>query len=110
MALAACWKDSGLYESMAMFGGGESMFAQSEAEMFTAETAATPSETAIVEEKSIEEQILSLKDSIEFLEKLWLEEPDIQQEIAPADWKALWMAGHQSLRELQDLKAESIQK
>jgi hypothetical protein len=59
--------------------------------------------------ESIEEQILSLEDCIELLEKLWLEEPDIQQEIDPADWKTFMDAVYQGLLELQDLKAESIQ-
>jgi uncharacterized repeat protein (TIGR01451 family) len=104
----ACWKDSGLYESTAMSGGGESMM-MAMPEIFTAETAAIPSEAAIVSEKSIKEQILDIEDCIGFLEQLWLEEPDIQQEITPADWKAFMDAVYQGLLELQDLKAESVQ-
>jgi hypothetical protein len=59
--------------------------------------------------ESIEEQILSLEDCIELLEKLWLEEPDIQQEIDPADWKAFMEAIYQGLLELQGLETENIQ-
>jgi hypothetical protein len=55
----------------------------------------------VVEEKSIEEQILDLQGSIEFLEKLWQEEPDIQQEVDTNDWKGFMDSVYQSLSELE---------
>jgi hypothetical protein len=59
---------------------------------------------SVVEEKPVEEQILDLKDSIEFLGKLWLEEPDIQQEINAEDWKEFMDAVYQSLSELETVQ------
>lgn len=61
-------------------------------------------ESLVVEEKSIQEQILDLQDSIEFLEKLWQEESDIQQEINTEDWKKFMDAVYQSLKELETLQ------
>jgi hypothetical protein len=113
----ACWKNSGLYEAMMMFGGDNVAEASSFGISSTIPAASIQTETlqevleqqSVQSEPTIEEQILSLKDSIEFLEKLWLEEPDIQQEIDADDWKAFIDAVHQSLLELQVLKTEGIQ-
>lgn len=58
-------------------------------------------ELPIVEEKSIEEQILDLQDCIEFLEQIWLEEPDIQQEIDSEAWQEFMNSVYQSMTELQ---------
>jgi hypothetical protein len=113
----ACWKNSGLYEAMMMFGGDNVAEASSfgisstipAASIQTETLQEVPEQQSVQSEPTIEEQILSLKDSIEFLEKLWLEEPDIQQEIDADDWKAFIDAVHQSLLELQVLKTEGIQ-
>jgi hypothetical protein len=58
-------------------------------------------EPPVVEEKSIKEQILDLQDSIEFLEKLWQKESDIQQEMDSNDWKEFMDSVYQSLSELE---------
>jgi hypothetical protein len=47
-----------------------------------------------------------LKDSIRFLEQIWLEEPDIQQGINAEDWQEFMKAVYQSL---YDLQTESVQ-
>jgi parallel beta-helix repeat protein len=54
-----------------------------------------------VEEKTIEQQILDLEEIIEFLEKIWLEELDIQEAIDPEDWKDFMDAVYNNLYELQ---------
>jgi uncharacterized repeat protein (TIGR01451 family) len=54
-----------------------------------------------VEEKTIEQQILDLEEIIEFLEKIWLEESDIQEAIDPEDWKDFMDAVYNNLFELQ---------
>jgi uncharacterized repeat protein (TIGR01451 family) len=109
----ACWKLEEM-ETAAAQSQSQSMMMEPLSMSFSsysieAETVTIPSEAVIVDEKTIDEQILSLQDCIEFLEKLWLEEPDIQQGIDPADWKSFMDAVYQGLLELQDLKAESIQ-
>jgi hypothetical protein len=43
--------------------------------------------TTITSEKPIREQILELKDTVQFLEKMWLDDPTIQLEIDPNKWK-----------------------
>jgi hypothetical protein len=99
---------------------GEGMSVQNQAEALTVESAVAvpsviPAQAGIqsdseimpfVEEKSIEEQILDLQDSIEFLEQIWTEESDIQQEMDPNDWKEFMDAVNQSLT---DLKTQNIQ-
>ena len=102
----ACWKDSGLYEATAMSGGGESMMMAAPMTMTEFTSISEPLPTP---EPTIEEQIFALEDCIELLEKIWLEDPYIQEEIDPADWKRFMDAVYQGLLELQDLKAESVQ-
>jgi hypothetical protein len=58
-------------------------------------------EPPVVEEKSIQEQILDLQDSIQFLEQIWNQEPDIQQEMDPNAWKGFMDSVYQSLSELE---------
>jgi hypothetical protein len=109
----ACWLTE---EYLEMMSGGESMMMAPGGgeEMLMAESVISVQteiqleESPVVEEISIEEQILSLKDSIEFLEKLWLQEPDIQQDIAAEDWKMFMDAVYQGLLELQYLETEGI--
>ncbi len=54
-----------------------------------------------VPEKSIAEQILSLEDCIKLLEKIWMEDPYIQQEIDSYDWKKFMDAVYEGLVELK---------
>jgi hypothetical protein len=122
----ACWRTD-LLEQQAMqmmtAPDSEGMSMQSQAEAVTVESAAAvpsviPAQPALsnvegagiqsdseivpfVEEKSIEEQILDLQGSIEFLEQIWTEEPDIQQEMDPNDWKEFMDSVYQSLSELE---------
>jgi len=59
------------------------------------------SEPVVEVEISVEEQISELKDSIEFLEQIWQENPDIQNEIDPDQWREFMEAVRNSLLELQ---------
>jgi uncharacterized repeat protein (TIGR01451 family) len=59
------------------------------------------SESAAEAVVPVEEQILQLKDSIEFLEQIWNEDPTIHQEIDAKEWKDFMDTVYNSLLELQ---------
>jgi uncharacterized repeat protein (TIGR01451 family) len=63
-------------------------------------------EPPVVEEKSVAEQIADLQDSIEFLEQLWNQEPDIQQDIGADEWQEFMNSVRNSLL---DLQTENVQ-
>ena len=97
----ACWREN--YVVMySMSGGGESMM------MAAPPLAATLSvyEPQPAPEKSIREQIFGIEDCIEFLEKIWLEDPYIQKEIDPDDWKLFMDAVYDSLFGLKTIDIE----
>ena len=102
----ACWKQNqyemyGTYGMMSM--GGESMLVLGEAEAMMAVpmTSTATLEPETVTEKSIAEQLLTLKECAEFLEKIWLEDEQIQQEIDPDDWKRFMDSVYNSAVELK---------
>lgn len=64
------------------------------------------SEAAVAEEKSPQEQMFDLAGSIVFLEQIWLEDPQVQQEIDTQTWQDFMDALYQNLTEL---KTESFQ-
>ena len=92
----ACWLD--LEELQMMAGGGEMLMMSSGLiglnSLQTVSSAAQP-------ELSVEDQIAQLEDSIVFLARLWLEEPDMQQQINPDDWQEFLGTLYQSLLDLQ---------
>ena len=124
----ACWYDdySVVMYGQSYSGGGESMlmsmpmaepdlFAEAETlyeqpmqtETETLSEQSTQTETVIpaeagIQEKSIEEQIIDLKDAIGFLEALWLEDEQIQKEIQVDDWQEFMNAVYNSLTELEE--------
>ena len=53
-------------------------------------------------EISIEQQIADLQDAIQFLEVLWDENPELQQEMQASDWQAFMDELYNSLTELQE--------
>ena len=57
-------------------------------------------------EKTIEEQILDLEDCVELLEKIWLEEPYIQQEIDADKWQKFMDAVYETLDNLKTYDAQ----
>ena len=96
----ACWLDLEEMQMQQMMSGlgGE--------ELFSIESTFEPVKTMHLEsppvqEKSAEEQILDLATAIVFLEQLWFEEPNIQQEINADDWQRFMDAVYQNLLELQ---------
>jgi parallel beta-helix repeat protein len=58
-------------------------------------------QAVVVEEKSIQEQILDLESAIKFLEEIWMEDDGIQQEIDPDAWQKFMDSVYQSLLDLQ---------
>lgn len=93
----ACWVDLEEMAVQQMTSGGD-MILMGEELLFS--TTAMPSEP-LVEEKSVQEQMLELASAIMFLERIWLEEPDLQQEINAEDWQEFMDAVYQNLFDLQ---------
>ena len=94
----ACWLD--LEELQMMAGDGEMLI------MSSGLMGLDSLQTASAPELSVEDQIAQLEDSIVFLARIWLEEPDIQQQINPDDWQEFMEAVYQSLL---DLKTQAVQ-
>lgn len=86
----ACWLENGLPEMLS--GGGMLLMAVSEMTVIPISPQA--------EEKSIEQQILDTQDVLLFLAKIWLEEPDLQQEIDAEAWQEFLNAVYQNLLDL----------
>jgi hypothetical protein len=112
----ACWRLDlqQLLTQQMMMGGGDNVAEASSFGMFTeldplysAQSSPVKSAQLAVEEKSIDQQIINLEDTISFLEQIWLEEPDLQREINPKDWKNFIDAVYQNL---SDLQKESIRR
>ena len=59
-------------------------------------------------QKPIREQILELKDTIQFLERLWLEDESIQQEIDAGEWRQFMENVYQNMTELQNVEINPI--
>jgi hypothetical protein len=96
----ACWRED-YWDVWGIRSGGESMMMSMPMTGF--ETTSTRAVQSVpVEEKTVEQQILELEKMIEFLEKIWLEEPDIQEVIDPKDWKDFMDAVYDGLIELRD--------
>ncbi|HOL32671.1 MAG TPA: right-handed parallel beta-helix repeat-containing protein [Anaerohalosphaeraceae bacterium] len=91
----ACWR-ADLWELMAQ----QAMMSGDEQQMQSFDAALMATEI-IQPEPTVEEQILQLQDAIAFLEQIWLEEPDLQQEISSEDWQAFMDAVYQNLLDLQ---------
>jgi hypothetical protein len=94
----ACWRTD-LQSEMMMAGFGDEQL-----QMYSAMKVA--SEPPVVEQKSVQKQILDLAVTIVSLEQLWLEEPDIQQQIDPEKWQRFMEAVYGHLLELHN---ESVQ-
>ena len=91
---------------MAVWGGrsgGEGVLMMSMPMMKSAKAASvqTVYEPSRAEEKSITQQILDLEEAVKFLEKIWLDEPDIQETIDPGAWKDFIDTVYNNLYELQ---------
>jgi hypothetical protein len=99
----ACWKLEEINAMTAMMTGGEEQM-QALSTGFAVQRISEPE--TIQPEPTVEEQILQLQDAIEFLEQIWLEEPDLQQEINAKDWRAFMDAIYENLA---DIKTEAIQ-
>lgn len=63
--------------------------------------------TQSVAEKTIQEQAVELASTIAQLEALWLENPDLRQEINPDDWSRFMES---VVQDLSDLQTNAVQK
>ncbi len=95
----ACWRTD-LQPEMRMTGFGEESLLNSGFELHTFESQA-------ISEKVTQEQVLELAMTIVQLENLWLEEPDVQQQIDADDWRRFMEAVYQSFH---DIATETIQR
>ena len=95
----ACWRTD-LQPEMMMFGLGEESLLNSGFELHTFESQS-------ISEKTTQEQILKLAMTIVQLENLWLEEPDVQQQIDADAWQRFMEAVYQSFH---DIAIETIQR
>jgi hypothetical protein len=86
----------GGYQQMSMPEGGESMMMEE----------STMMSTEVIVEPFAETQALDLQDTIQFLEQLWLDDPELRQQISEADWQAFMDLVYQSLA---DLETETVQ-
>ncbi len=75
-------------------------------------TAAMPMETDVAEipipEKSIAQQLAETKEAAQWLEELWLTEPELQNEIDAASWKEFMDAVNESIKELEQLNTQTL--
>lgn len=94
----ACWRENYVAVMYGMSGGGgESMMMAAPPLMSTLAVY----KTQPVPEKSIAGQVLDLEDCIKLLEKIWMEDPYIQQEIDSYVWKEFMDAVYDGLDLLQ---------
>lgn len=94
----ACWVDLEEMQVQQMMSGGD-MVLMGEEMLFSAAMEATSEPT--VQEKTVQGQMLELASTIVFLEQIWLEEPDLHQEISAEDWQEFMDAIYQNLSDLQ---------
>jgi hypothetical protein len=93
----ACWVNLEEMQAQQMMSGEDMMFTGEELLFSTATVTSEP----VVEQKSVQEQMLDLASAIVFLEQIWFEEPDLQQQICPEDWQEFLDAIYQNLLDLQ---------
>jgi hypothetical protein len=80
------------------------MFAVQEDTLFTRSRAVETAsmDAVLAQQQAIRDQIGSLAKAVFFLEKLWLDEPEIQQQIGPDDWQQFMDVIYSSVLELQN--------
>jgi hypothetical protein len=64
--------------------------------------------TAVTAEKPIREQILDLKDSVQFLERIWLNDPSIRNEIDPSEWQQFMDKVYDGFNEIKMINSKSL--
>lgn len=101
----ACWRldlqPEQLEMMMSMVPEGR-MLTQSLSAFSAIETA------TVTPEIPLREQILELKDTIQFLEKLWLNDPSVRQEIDPDEWKIFMDKVYESFNEFKMMNSKSL--
>jgi uncharacterized repeat protein (TIGR01451 family) len=103
----ACWRLDLQPEQLEMMmsmtpAGGIQMQSLSLSDSFAVKTA------TIMPEKPIREQILELKDTIQFLEEIWLNDPSVRQEIDADEWQQFIRKVYDSFNELKTMNTNSL--
>jgi hypothetical protein len=93
----ACWRLD-LQEMLMSMMMGESQSAS------LTEPTISPKVTQI----PVHEQIVDLRDTVSFLEKLWLEDDSIQQEIDTGEWQRFMKEIYQSVIDIQKMETQMI--
>jgi hypothetical protein len=101
----ACWLNLEELQMQQMASGGEDVMFMTNVDSMALDGMQTLSDP-VEPQLSVEELIAKLEDSLVFLSRLWLEEPDLQQQISPEDWREFMLSVYQSLL---DLKTQSFQ-
>ncbi len=99
-AWRACWVNLEEMQIQQIPGGGEEILLMG-GDFMELESSQVVSEPTLQPELSVQEQIVQLQESLVFLAQIWLEEPDLQQEINAEDWQAFMDAIYQNLVGLQ---------
>jgi hypothetical protein len=94
----ACWLNLEEMQVQQMMSGDMMLLGEEKAMLFSAVAATSE---PVVEEKTVQEQVLELASAIVFLEQIWLEEPDLQREITAEDWQKFMDAVYQNMIDLQ---------
>jgi hypothetical protein len=71
-------------------------------------SSSTLTTSVVIIEKPINEQIIELKDTIQFLERLWLNDPTIQQEIDAGEWQQFIRKVQDSVNELKTMNTKTL--
>ncbi len=77
-------------------------------QMQSASLSASAKAESITPEKSVKEQILDLEDTIQFLKKLWLDDPSIHQEIHADEWEEFMQRVYDSFNELKTIETKTL--
>jgi hypothetical protein len=102
----ACWRLDlqALVSQLMIMDGGDNVVETSSFGMYTESEMLYSAQSlqieSVVQETSLEQQILNLQDTIAFLEQIWLEEPDLQQEISTEDWQEFVDSVYRELSEM----------
>jgi hypothetical protein len=103
----ACWREDFQQMQMAMMFGRSILQSES---IFLAQESVSSLVTTEVPPKPIKQQAVELRNTIIFLERLWLEDDSIHREIDPTEWRRFMNEVYQSLIEIQNVENETNMK
>jgi hypothetical protein len=97
----ACWLDSQMQQMMSMMPEGGVQI-----ELLSMDITESTA-TTIIHEKTIQQQVIELEDTVEFLEQLWLTDDSIQQEIDADVWLRFMNQVYECAIEIQIMETEN---